>query len=80
MAQINITTTPEEQAILLATLRQLKDKTVAMSAIARQAKLNPNRVRYIIADLCEAGKLRKIPTKAFNSHYIRYKYEVVEEA
>ena len=77
MAQITIITTAEEREQVLNAVRQLVDKTVAVSEIARKAGMNPNRVRYVIADLEEAGKIRRVPTKAFNKHYVRYKYEIV---
>ena len=77
MAQININTTADEQEKVLQVLVSLSEQTVAMSAIAKQAKMNPNRVRYVITDLEEAGKIKRIPTRAFNKHYIRYKYEVL---
>lgn len=80
MAQINIITTPEEQNKVYAAITALAGATVAVSEIARKAGLNQNRVRYVITDLEEAGKIRRIPTKAFNKHYVRYKYEVVNEA
>ena len=77
MAQININTTADEQEKVLQVLFNLSEQTVAMSAIAKLAKMNPNRVRYVITDLEEAGKIKRIPTRAFNKHYIRYKYEVL---
>lgn len=77
MAKIVVETTPEEQEKILATLRELQGKTIAVSAIGRAAGMNPNRVRFIIADLEEAGKIKRVPTKAFNQHYIRYRYEVL---
>ena len=77
MAQINITTTEEEQSCVLEAIKKLSGKTVAVSAIAKEAGMNQNRVRYIISDLEEAGKIKRIPTKAFNEHYIRYRYEVL---
>ena len=76
MAQINIVTTPEEQEIVLKAIATLSGQTVAVSDIAKKAGINQNRVRYVITDLEEAGKIKRIPTKAFNTHYIRYKYEV----
>lgn len=77
MAQINIVTTPEEQEIVLKAIATLSGQTVAVavSDIAKKAGLNQNRVRYVITDLEEAGKIKRIPTKAFNKHYIRYSYE-----
>ena len=77
MAQINITTTESEQSCVLEAIRKLSGRTVAVSAIAKEAGMNQNRVRYVVSDLEEAGKIKRIPTKAFNEHYIRYKYEVL---
>lgn len=77
MAQINIVTTPEEQEIVLKAIATLSGQTVSVSDIAKKAGLNQNRVRYVITDLEEAGKIKCIPTKAFNKHYIRYSYEVL---
>lgn len=77
MAQINITTTESEQDCVLEAIRKLSGKTVAVSAIAKEAGMNQNRVRYVVSDLEEAGKIKRIPTKAFNEHYIRYRYEVL---
>ncbi len=77
MAQINIITTADEREKVLNALKELVDKTVAVSEIAKKAGMNPNRVRYVITDLEDAGKIRRIPTKAFNKHYVRYKYEVI---
>ena len=77
MAQINITTTEEEQCCVLEAIKKLSGKTVAVSAIAKEAGMNQNRVRYVVSDLEEAGKIKRVPTKAFNEHYIRYRYEVL---
>lgn len=77
MAQISITTTAEEQDRVLEALRKLQGQTVAVSAIASMAGMNQSRVRYAITDLEEGGKIKRIPVKAFNVHYIRYKYEVL---
>lgn len=77
MAQINIVTTTEEQAKVLQAIKTLQGQTVAVSAIAKEAGLNQNRVRYVVTDLLDSGKIKREPTKAFNKHYIRYKYEVV---
>lgn len=77
MAQINITTTIEEQDRVLEAIKKLQGQTVAVSAIASMAGMNQSRVRYVITDLEEDGKIKRIPVKAFNEHYIRYKYEVL---
>lgn len=78
MAQISIVTTAVEQEYVLKAIKELQGKTVAVSEIARTAGMNPNRVRYVITDLLEAGKIKREATKAFNKHYVRYKYEVIE--
>lgn len=77
MAQINIVTTEEEQSYVLEAIRKFSGQTVAVSAIAKEAGMNKNRVRYVVSDLEESGKIKRIPTKAFNQHYIRYMYEVL---
>lgn len=79
MAHIIITTTAEEHTKVLSALKDLEGKTVSVSEIAKKAGMNPNRVRYVILDLVDAGKILRIPTKAFNKHYVRYKYEVVNK-
>ncbi len=75
MAQINITTTEDEQSRVLEAIKKLTGKTVAVSAIAKEACMNQNRVRYVITDLEEANRIKRVPTKAFNAHYIRYAYK-----
>lgn len=77
MAQITISTSGEEQDKVLDVLKELDGKVVAVSAIAKMAGMKDSRVRYAIQDLVDAGKVRKVPTKAFNKHYIRYSYEVL---
>lgn len=77
MAQITIVTTEEEQAKVLKAIKSFDGQTVAVSAIAKEAGLNKNRVRYVVSDLEEAGKIKRVPTKAFNARYIRYRYEVL---
>lgn len=78
MAQINISTTQAEQEAILQALRELSGQTISVATIARCANLRPTRARYAITDLYEAGKIKRVPTKAFNKHYIRYMYEVVQ--
>jgi len=79
VAKIEIKTTKEEQQQILQVIKQCEGRTISVASIARLAELNPNRVRFIIMDLVENNKIKRIPTKAFNKHYIRYKYEIIEE-
>jgi len=78
MATIRIETTAEEQCTVLDAVKTHEGKTVAVSKIAETAKLNQNRVRFVLEDLIELGKIRRTPTKAFNPRYIRYSYEVIK--
>ena len=78
MAQINITTTVEEQNKVIQAIKDLQGKTVPVSEIATVANLNQNRVRYVIADLLEAGKITREATKAYSKHYVRYRYFIAE--
>ena len=78
MAQITITSTPEEQAKVIEALKTLQGKTVAVSEIATVSNLAHSRVRYAIMDLLEADKIERVATKAINKHYVRYSYIVRE--
>lgn len=77
MAQINVTTTQEEQDMVLQAIRELKGEVAPVSKIARLAGLGQSRARYAIIDLLDAGKIEKIPHRAFNKHYVRYSYNVL---
>lgn len=78
MAQINIVTTEEEQNSVLEVIKENNGSTLTMATIGNLSGINPNRVRYVIADLLEAGKISREPTKAYNKHYVRYSYSIVE--
>lgn len=77
VAHIIIHTTPEEHEQVLKALKTLTGRTIAVSEIADKAGMSANRVRYVLADLIEDGKIKRIPTKAFNKYYVRYMYEIV---
>lgn len=77
MAIIEIKTTQYEQLKVLEALKKLEGETVALSRVAREAGMPENRVRYVVTDLIDAGKVNKIATKAMSKHYVRYKYEVI---
>ena len=79
MAIITIKTTPQEQKQVLEAIKHFKNKQVAVSAIAKEARLNQNRVRYILVDLIEHGYVERIPHKNLNAHYIRYSYKVLKD-
>lgn len=77
MATFHINTTEQEQKEVLDVLKNLQGKTVPVSKIADLAGMNQNRVRYVLIDLIDANKIKKVATKAFNAHYVRYKYDIV---
>lgn len=79
MAKIEIITTSEEQQIVLNAVKNLEGTVIPVSTIVKEAGLPDSRVRYALVDLIEAGKIRRIPTRAFNKHYVRYSYEVLKE-
>lgn len=76
MAQFIVETTVEEQNKVIEAIRQVEGQTVPVSNIAKLAGLSPSRTRYVILDLIEANKVQRIPSKAFNKHYIRYSYKI----
>lgn len=77
MAQINVVTTKEEQDKVLQVLKELDGAVTPVSKIARMADLGQSRARYAILDLLEAGRIEKVPHRAFNKHYVRYRYNVL---
>lgn len=77
MAQFVVETTQEERDIVLGVLKQLEGQTVPVTRIADMAGMRPSRTRYAITDLMEAGQIERVPTKAFNKHYVRYTYKVL---
>jgi ribosomal protein L19E len=78
MAIIEIKTTQDEQRKVLDAIAKLEGQTVALSKIAEVAKIPENRTRYVITDLLDAGKIKRIATKAMSKHYVRYRYELVK--
>lgn len=77
MAQFTVTTSQEEQDKVLQAIKELNGATAPVSTIARMAGLGQSRVRYAIQDLVDAKRIEKVPTKAFNKHYVRYCYKIL---
>lgn len=78
MANITVTTTQEERNKVLHAISVLgEDKIITVDAIAKAAGLKPSKARYALLDLIDAGKVERIPVKAFNKHYTRYKYKLL---
>lgn len=76
MANINIKTTKLEQEQVLVAIKVLHGRVVSIAKIADQAGMRSSRVRYVVADLLDADLIEREPIKAFNAHYIRYRYTV----
>lgn len=77
MAQIIVETTKEEQEKVLKVLAELNGEVTPVSTIASLAGLRQTRARYVIMDLIDQGKVERVPMKAFNKHYVRYSYRVL---
>ena len=77
MAKIIIETTKEEQDKVLNVIKSLDGEVTPVSTIATMAGLSASRTRYVLIDLIEADKIDRIAHKAFNRHYVRYKYIVL---
>lgn len=83
MATIIIETTAEEQQDVIYAINSINRRAqagvaVPMSLIATEADMTANRVRYVISDLLDAGRISRTPIRAFNKHYVRYSYTVVD--
>ena len=77
MAKFVVETTVEEQEAVLKALKQVEGETIAVSKIAEIADMSQSRVRYAIIDLLDARKIERIPSKAYNKHFVRYTYRVL---
>lgn len=77
MATINVKIFEDEKLKMLEVIKAHVGETIAVSALAAEAGFNPNRTRFIIDELLEEKRIKRTITKAFNTRYIRYKYEVL---
>lgn len=78
MAKITVETSAEEQEKVMVALKSLEDQVVPVSTVAQHAGLGPSRTRYVIMDLIDQGRIERVPCKAFNKHYVRYKYKILK--
>lgn len=77
MATYRVESTPEERDAVLAALKTFTS-TVSVNKIALTAKIGESRARNAIMDLEEANIIKRVPTKAFNKHFVRYRYEILQ--
>lgn len=66
-----------EKRNMLRAIKQSKGKVISVAKLAAIIKMNPNRARWVIEELIDEGKVKKVQAKAFNEKYIRYTYEVI---
>ena len=79
MAQITIETSKEEQDIVIKVLKELNGVVTPVSTIASMAGMRPARTRYVLMDLVEQRRVERVASKAFNKHYVRFSYNVLEK-
>lgn len=77
MATINVKIEPNEKKEMLAAIKKNKGVTISVAKLAKEAGQNPNRARFVIDELLEEGKIKRVVTKSFNERYIRYSYEIL---
>lgn len=77
MAKFIIETTSEEQSKVLNMLKLYEGEELSARTIADAICMSKSRVRYILQDLVDAGKIERVATKAYNNHYIRYSYRII---
>lgn len=78
MAKITVETTAEEQEKVMVAIKELDEQVAPVSTIAAHAGLKESRTRYVIMDLIDQGRIERVPCKAFNKHYVRYKYKILK--
>ena len=79
MATIQVVTSPEEQQKIYSFIQSYPGIQMSVAAIAKQVGLPQTRVRYALDDLVTNGFVVKVPTRQFNSKYIRYSYQIGKE-
>lgn len=64
---------------VLIYLKRHPGEVLAVADIANTLHFPHSTIRYLLVDMEERGLIKRIPTKAFNCHYIRYTYEVLNQ-
>lgn len=78
MSKFIVETTQEEQDAVLEAIKKTEGITVPVRELAELSGLSQSRVRYAILDLLEANKIERVVAKAFNKHYVRYSYKILQ--
>ena len=79
MALINIKTSEEDKMQVIESIKKLKSQAMSVAKIARNANMNPNKVRFTIEDLIAENRVEKVAIIQYHSKYNRYVYIVKEE-
>jgi predicted transcriptional regulator len=76
MGLLEISITEDEKKAVIKVIKKFKNKQISISKIAKEAKGNTNRVRYVVEQLIAEERIVKIQTKNYNNNYRRYKYDI----
>jgi len=60
-------------------LKRHLGEPLAVADVASALHLPHSTVRYLLVDMENKGVIKRIPIKAFNVHYVRYTYEVLNQ-
>lgn len=78
MAIINVKIEESEKTSMIKAIKKHKGKTISVAKLAQEAGQNPNRARFVISELLEEGRIKRVTTKTFNDRYIRYAYDIIK--
>lgn len=66
----------KEKLEVLALMKQFDGQQVSVAKVANAGDLNPNRTRFVFADLVSEGRLIQTVVKDYGPHYRRYAYSL----
>ena len=76
--QIIIKIDEKEKLEVLELIKQFEGQQVSIAKVAEAGDLNPNRTRFVFAELIEEGRLERIVVKDYGPRYRRYAYKIKE--
>lgn len=77
--KIVIEISEQEKLEVMKLMKKFEGVPVSIAKIAESGDLNPNRTRFVVSDLVEEGRLKKILVKDYGPHYRRYAYTIPKE-
>lgn len=66
----------KEKLEVLEIMKKFDGQQVSVAKIAAVNEINPNRTRFVVADLVAEGRLIKTLVKDYGPHYRRYVYSL----